>query len=82
LAFAGVIVAFSLLMYAQFNEVANPVIINLQGRYFIPAVPLFLLLLYNRRLTVSESVLKYLVFSALVIFQIFTIFTLIHAHYV
>jgi len=82
LAFTGVIVAFSLLMYVQFNSVANPVIINLQGRYFIPAVPLFLLLFYNQRIIVSEAVLKYLVIISVFVIQIFTIATIITAYYV
>ena len=82
LAFAGVIAAFSLLMYVQFNQVANPVIINLQGRYFIPAVPLLLLLFYNHKLFVKEVVMKWVAIGAVLIFQIFTVLTTLKAFYV
>jgi uncharacterized membrane protein len=38
--------------------VGAPVAEGVQGRYFIPAVPLFLLLFYNRRLHLARYVQK------------------------
>jgi uncharacterized membrane protein len=82
LAFISTMGAFSLLMYVQFNSVGNPVIINLQGRYFIPAVPLLLLLCYNHKLFVKEAVIKWVAMGAVLIFQVFTVLTTLKAFYV
>ncbi len=47
-----VILVFSVAMYLTWNAVGDPVIFNLQGRYFIPVAPLLLGILYNRKIKV------------------------------
>ena len=44
--------------YLAWTNVGAPVAEGVQGRYFIPAVPLFLLLFYNRRLHLARYVQK------------------------
>ena len=45
----------SFFIYLTWTPVGGGVIEGIQGRYFIPLVPLFLLLFYNRRLSLATS---------------------------
>lgn len=56
-------------LYISWTPVGFNEILGLQGRYFIPIIPLFLLLFYNNRITTDKRVL-YLI-------PLFVIFTLL-----
>ena len=45
----------STLLYLSNNPVGAPTVVGIQGRYFIPLLPLFLLVLHNGRLGVSNE---------------------------
>ncbi|NPD45552.1 MULTISPECIES: DUF2142 domain-containing protein [unclassified Lentimicrobium] len=58
LTFLGIIFIFSFTMYLSWCNVDDPMIGNLQGRYFIPIMPLFFFLLYNNRIRINHAIIK------------------------
>lgn len=56
ISFVGIIFIFSFTMYLSWTEVGGEMVSNLQGRYFIPIVPLLFVLLYNRKLNVKPII--------------------------
>ncbi len=56
ISFVGVIFLFSFTMYLSWTEVGGEMVTNLQGRYFIPIVPLLLVPFYNKKITVKPIV--------------------------
>jgi uncharacterized membrane protein len=55
LSFLAVVLTFSVVMYSYWNEPGDLMIGNLQGRYFIPAVPLLLLTISSHRIKIAPS---------------------------
>lgn len=60
--FISVIILFSITMYLSWNNVGDLMVDNLQGRYFIPIVPLILMIFYNNRF---ENIQKYIPFYSI-----------------
>lgn len=56
LVFAGGILSFSFTMYCSWTEPGSPIIQNLQGRYFIPVVPLALSAMNINQLNIPKWV--------------------------
>ena len=64
--FTATLLAFSFVMYCSWSAPEDPLITNLQGRYFIPLAPLALFLFQNRKLRIPSPVFPVL-FSAFAI---------------
>ncbi len=77
----GCIVVFSLMMYMIWADVGANQLTNLQGRYFIPMIPLFWFLLYNRKVFVKNSILRTSTVVVLFFSMISTVVTLIERYY-
>jgi uncharacterized membrane protein len=78
---SGSILVFSLIMYMIWAAVGANQLTNLQGRYFIPIIPLFWMLFYNRKISVRNNILKTSAFVILFFSMISTIGTLIERYY-
>lgn len=73
--FTAIILAFSFTMYCSWSAPGDPRILNLQGRYFIPAMPLIWFLFQNKTLQVPSRV-----FSVMLIgFTLISMAVSIHA---
>lgn len=77
----GSLLVFSLMMYMIWAAVGAEILTNLQGRYFIPVIPLFWFLFYNRIVPVKEKILRSAAVVILTASMISTISTIIIRYY-
>jgi len=77
----AILLAFSFTMYCSWSAPGDPLITNLQGRYFIPVAPLALFLFQNRKLQVPSLVFP-VVFSAFaIVSMVLTVRMLLFRYY-
>ncbi|NOR87917.1 MAG: DUF2142 domain-containing protein [Bacteroidales bacterium] len=79
--FIGVVFIFSFTMYLSWTEVGAARIDNLQGRYFIPIVPLLLMLFYNRRWNQKVIIIQLVTIIYILISIAVTLYALINWYY-
>ena len=78
---AGVILSVLTIIYATWAPLGSKIIYGIQGRYFIPAGPLFLLMLHNRKLHALPGLLSAFVLLNIVVFFSVTIGVLLLRYY-
>lgn len=69
------------IMYIFFLHYKTPTIEGIQGRYFIPAVPLLALLFYNQRIHLPRWVIGIIILVGICIILTTTTFTLVGRYY-
>ncbi len=77
-----VILVFSVTMYLSWSSVGAIMIINLQGRYFIPIVPVLLLLFYGKKITLPKFVIPLVSISLILVSIAVTINTILVRYYI
>lgn len=82
ISFVGIIFIFSFTMYLSWTEVGGEMVTNLQGRYFIPIVPLLFALLYNRKLYIQPIVFSIGSIIFIFISIVVTVFTMVTYYYI
>lgn len=80
--FAAIILAFSFTMYCSWSAPGDPLILNLQGRYFIPVMPLIWFLFQNRTLKVSSRIFSIMLIGFTIISMAVSIHATILRYYI
>ena len=51
------LILFLFTMYLSWNEVGDEIVNNMQGRYFIPIVPLLIMIFYNNKYQLNKNII-------------------------
>jgi len=78
----AMILAFSIVIYMQWNAPRDPQITALSGRYFIPIFPLFFLALYQQSWKIiKQKYLKVLIISLAVLGNVVCVYSILMRYY-
>ena len=80
--FGIIILTLATLLYLTWTPVGKSVISGLQGRYFIPIIPVFLTLFYNRKYMIPQKVIQLMTIVFLIISFCVMNYSLISRYYI
>jgi len=77
----GIALAFSIVIYMQWNRPGHHQITALSGRYFIPIFPLFLLALYQQKIKINYKYLSYIVLALIITVNCVCVYSILERYY-